>query len=69
MSEYDDKLTKDKYGAVNPDKTPVEICYICGQPFETSKMRKFRGHYYCKPNECFRDIKGILARERGKGRR
>ncbi len=39
------------------------ICTICNQPFPESKIRKFRGKYYCIPNGDYRDIAAILKLE------
>lgn len=65
MSEYE--LTAERYGATNPDKTVVEVCTVCGFPFQTSEMRKYKGKWYCKPNTCADDIQGM--RDEGKRRR
>ena len=42
------------------------ICTICAQAFPESKIRKFRGKYYCIPNGDFKDIASILLAERAK---
>jgi len=59
MDLYDTQITENDYGAVNPDKTQVKVCHVCGFPYETSQMILYKGRYYCKPNECYKDIKGL----------
>lgn len=57
MSDYE--LLPEYVGVTNPDKTQVKVCTVCGFPFETSQMRKYKGKYYCRPNTCYKDIAGI----------
>ena len=42
------------------------ICTICAQAFPESKIRKFRGKYYCIPNGDYKDIAAILKLERAR---
>ena len=42
------------------------ICTICNQAFPESKIRKFRGKYYCIPNGDYKDIASILLTERAR---
>ena len=39
------------------------ICTVCNQSFPESKIRKFRGKYYCIPNGDYKDIASILKTE------
>jgi len=42
------------------------ICTVCNQAFPESKIRKFRGKYYCIPNGDYKDIASILLQERAR---
>lgn len=42
------------------------ICVVCNQSFPESKMRTFRGKWYCTPNGDFKDIASILKMERAR---
>jgi hypothetical protein len=42
------------------------ICTVCNQAFPESKIRKFRGKYYCIPNGDYKDIASILRMERSR---
>jgi len=42
------------------------ICTVCNQAFPESKIRKFRGKYYCIPNGDYKDIAAILKLERAR---
>jgi hypothetical protein len=42
------------------------ICTICNQAFPESKIRLFRGKYYCIPNGDYKDIGSILKQERAR---
>ena len=42
------------------------ICTVCNQSFPESKIRKFRGKYYCIPNGDYKDIGAILKLERAR---
>lgn len=39
------------------------VCCTCGFPYKRSLMVKFRSKYYCKPQECYRDIRGIRLQD------
>lgn len=39
------------------------ICTVCNQSFPASKIRQFRGKYYCIPNGDYKDIASILKTE------
>ena len=39
------------------------ICTICAQSFPESKIRKFRGKYYCIPNGDYKDMASQLKLE------
>jgi hypothetical protein len=43
------------------------ICTICNIAFPESKMRLFRGRYYCVPNDDYKDIASILKVEWARG--
>ena len=45
------------------------ICTICDQAFPESKMRYFRGKWYCTPNGDYKDIASILKVEWARGYR
>lgn len=53
-----------------PDSRMGERCYICtvcNQAFPESKMRYFRGKWYCIPNDDYKDIASILKLEWARG--
>ncbi len=66
MYNTDEVIKPTDYGAQNPDKTPVKLCHVCGFIYEASKMVKYQGNYYCRPNECYKDINGLRARNKVK---
>lgn len=40
-----------------------EVCAVCGFVYKRTIMVKFRNKWYCKPQGCFHDIRGILVKE------
>lgn len=58
-------LTLGNFGPKSQERPPYEyeICDICGFPYKKKEMVKFRNKWYCRPNQCNRDVQGILLRE------
>ena len=61
----DEYITPEKYGASGYNNSKVVLCSVCGFIFETTQMRKYKGKYYCKPNGCYKDIKGLMSGRHG----
>lgn len=54
------QLTLDNYGPRGYGEPPVpfEICTVCGKPYSLKDMVKYRSKWYCRPQDCYRDIVG-----------
>lgn len=50
------------------DDRLYKMCDVCRHWFPKEKFRKFRGKWYCIPNECYLDIHDILRKEGKYGR-
>lgn len=64
-----EELTLDVWGSRSAEHPPqmYEICCVCGFPYKRSLMVKFREKWYCRPQSCAEDIKGILLKENPEG--
>lgn len=53
-------LTLDNFGPNSALEPPVkhEVCVVCGFIYRRDEMVRYQQQWYCKPNECSRDIAG-----------
>lgn len=60
-----DHISTDRWNPRGPIVPPevFYVCAVCGFIYARSQMVKFRNKYYCKPQECNRDIVGIRLKE------
>ena len=58
-------ITLDRWNPRGQDSPPelYKVCAVCGFIYKRSLMIKFRNKFYCKPQQCDRDIVGIRLRE------
>lgn len=54
-------LTLDNYGPRSQIDPPLkyEVCIVCGFVYRRNRMVRYKKQWYCRPQECYRDIVGI----------
>ena len=59
------KVDLDRWNPRSQEVPPerYEVCDICGFIYKRSLLVRFRQKWYCKPQYCYHDIRGILLKE------
>lgn len=54
-------LNLDNYGPRSQIDPPIqyEVCKVCGFIYRRSDMVRYKRQWYCRPQDCYRDIVGI----------
>lgn len=59
-AQGNDYLSLDNYGPKSQLDPPLqhEVCVVCGFIYRRDDMVRYKRRWYCKPQECYRDIVG-----------
>ena len=54
-------ISLDNYGPRSQAEPVLEhhVCKVCGFIFKRDEMVRYKKEWYCKPNHCYEDIRGM----------